>query len=623
MKKSDGPRFWGLFLLMLALWGVFAPPARAGAFTPEQPVLPPARLRSGMKGYLLTVLKGTKPVRLPLEIVSVVPAKEQVKNAILIRMLPSPENKAGGVAQGMSGSPVFVEGKLVGAVGAGWNFSDHTMALVTPIGEMCDIFSRPDRPVGLGGPEEKDTKGIPPIQRAAPRGAAEPSGARETSISGGGLHELGSAGRSSPLMVGGLSGGAVSRLTAVLDVPLEALPYGAGGELLVEDVPFAPGDAVSVLLAWGDVEMAATGTVTATSRDGRFLAFGHSFLERGAVNFPAARAYVHEVIGSRLFPFKIASPVALTGTVTQDRAAGIGGRGGYFTPSIAATLVFRDTDDARGAARVVKNFRVVPDAFLGAKLLEGVYGGLLDDQWGRKGQGTATVTLRVEGRGLTRGWTRTNVFFSDAEIGDAALRESSSIMELFLLQPFKEIFPIGFMLDVSMTQSPRVLVIEDVTVSADARPGDALGVEVTLRPWRRDRVKKRFEVVVPKEAEGVCELVVRGGGTNSLSQLAVDGGWKSIDSFERLLTEMDAVDANNELIVELLYDQTGDKSSQDGRKGKGGKTRSASNLLPEEKEFLSETKARRIKEGTLRISRSDHVVEGLMRRLIDLNEAGE
>jgi hypothetical protein len=619
MKKSGGPRFWGLFLLMLALWGVFAPPARGGAFTPEQPVLPPAGLRSGMKGYLLTVLKGTKPVRLPLEIVSVVPAKEQVKNSILIRMLPSPENKAGGVAQGMSGSPVFVEGKLVGAVGAGWNFSDHTMALVTPIGEMCDIFSRPDRPVGLRGPEEKDTKKkeTPPIQRAALRGALE------ISVPGGEFHEPGSAGRSSPLMVGGLSGAAVSRLTAVLDVPLEALPYGAGGELLVEDVPFVPGEAVSVLLAWGDVEMAATGTVTATSRDGRFLAFGHSFLERGAVNFPAARAYIHDVVGSRLFPFKIASPVALAGTVTQDRAAGIGGRGGYFTPSIAATLVFRDADDARSAARVVKNFRVVPDAFLGAKLLEGIYGGLLDDQWGRKGQGTATVTLRVEGRGLTRGWTRTNVFFSDAEIGDAALRESSSIMELFLLQPFKEIFPIGFMLDVSMTQSPRVLAIEDVTVSADARPGDTLGVEVTLRPWRRDLVKKCFEVVVPKEAEGVCELVVRGGGTNSLSQLALDGGWKSIDSFERLLTEMDAVDANNELIVELLYDQTGDKSSQDGRKGKGGKTRPAFKLLPEEKEFLSETKARRIKEGTLRISRSDHVVEGLMRRLIDLNEAGE
>jgi hypothetical protein len=261
---------------------------------------------------------------------------------------------------------------------------------------------------------------------------------------------------------------------------------------------------------------------------------------------------------------------------------------------------------------------------LGAKLLEGVYGGLLDDQWGRKGQGTATVTLRVEGRGLLPGWARTNVFFSDSEIGNAALRESSSIMELFLLQPFREVFPIGFRLDVSMTQEPRVLAIEDVIVSSDARPGETLNVEVTLRPWRREPVKKHFEVVVPEEAEGTCELLVRGGGTNSLSQIAVDGGWKSIDSFERLLTEMDAVDANNELIVELLYDQTGEKA-RNARRGADGKPaqRPAPSLLPEEKEFLSETKTRRIKEGTLRVSRSDHVVEGLMRRLINVSEAGQ
>jgi hypothetical protein len=131
-------------------------------------------------------------------------------------------------------------------------------------------------------------------------------------------------------------------------------------------------------------------------------------------------------------------------------------------------------------------------------------------------------------------------------------------------------------------------------------------------------VKKHFEVIVPKEAEGSCELIVRGGGTNSLSQIAVDGGWKSIDSFERLLTEVDAVDANNELVVELLYDQTREKN-RGGRNGRPSQ-RPAPSLLPEEKEFLSETKSRRIKEGTLCIARSDHVVDGLMRRLINLSE---
>jgi hypothetical protein len=336
------------------------------------------------------------------------------------------------------------------------------------------------------------------------------------------------------------------------------------------------------------------------------------------VNFPAARAYVHETVSSQAFPFKIASPISLAGTATQDRPAGVGGRAGYFTPSIAATLVFKDADlpaDSPGA-RVEKNFRVAPDAFLGGKLLQGVYEGLIGDLWGRTGQGTATVTLRAEGRGLTQGWTRTNVFVSDSDVGSAAMHEPASMMEMILLQPFGEVFPVGFRLEVTVTQEPKVLFIEDVAVSSDAKPGDKLDVEVTLRPWRRNPVKRRFEVVVPQDATGSCELVVRGGGLNSLSQVAVDSGLKSIDGFQRMLTEISAADANNELIVEFVHDQT-DENDKDKDK------KNTVKLSPEEKEFLSETKARRIKEGTLKISRSEYVVEGMMKRLVNVSGASQ
>ncbi|MDR2137256.1 MAG: peptidase S55, partial [Synergistaceae bacterium] len=470
------------------------------AFIPEHPVLSAEKLRTGMKGYMLTVLKGTKPVRLPIEVVSVIPQKEAVRNFIMIRMLPSPENKTG-LAQGMSGSPVYVGGKLVGAVGIGWNFSDHRMALVTPIEEMCGVFSRPDKPVE-----------VKTIDKSRTGGGKVP-------------YEKFSY-RSLPLMAGGLSDGAAAKLKTRLNVPVEAAPYGAAGELSLAGARFLPGEAVILLLAWGDVEIGASGTVTATSKDGRFLAFGHPFLEWGAVNFPAARAYVHETVSSQAFPFKIASPVSLAGTATQDRPAGVGGKVGYFTPSMAATLVFKDTDLPAGSpgARVEKNFRVAPDAFLGSKLLQGIYEGLIGDLWGRRGEGTATVTLRVEGHGLTQGWTRTNVFVSDSDVGSLAMDEPASMIEMILLQPFEEVFPIGFKMEVTVTQKPKVLYIEDVAVSSDAKPGEKLNVEVTLRPWRRKPVKKRFEVVVPKDAAGNCELVVRGGGANPLSQVAVDSG---------------------------------------------------------------------------------------------------
>ncbi|MDO4785518.1 MAG: SpoIVB peptidase S55 domain-containing protein [Fretibacterium sp.] len=572
-------------VILFLLFACSAPASAAPVpFVPDRPTISVGAVRPGMGGYLLTVLRGTKPVRLPLTVVDVVPQKGEVRSAILVRLLPSPYNRSGGVAQGMSGSPVYIGGRLAGAVGSGWEFSDHNLAMVTPIEDMCAVFSRPERlarPRGLSG-----------------RGTNAPA---------------------APLSVAGLGGGGADRLSRSLGVSVSPTPVGSSEELRVVPGRLSPGEAVAALLVWGDVEVGATGTVTATSRDGRFLAFGHPFLGRGAVNFPVARARIHETVYSQAFPFKLGSPVSLVGTVTQDRAAGIGGRTDFFTPSVSATLAFTDLD--QGGERTVRNVRVVPDPFLGSRLLEGVFTGLLDEVWRRKGQGTMTVNLRIDGRGVENGWTRTNVFFSETDVSSAALREAARIWELFLLQPFADGMPVGFRLEVEATEEPRVLFIEDVAVSSDARPGDSLEVGVTLRPWRRRPVRKEFRLTVPKEATGTCELLVRGGGIQPLPQLALDGGWKSIDGLKRLLTEVGAMDANNELVVELLCDPDTIKAAKEGVRSDD--RRDSPELLPEEREFLSETKARRIGEGTLRISRSDYVVDGLMKRLITVREEEE
>ena len=561
--------------------------AEPGPFVPDDPIVPAAAVRAGSRGHMLTVLKGTKPVRIPIEVVSVVPQKGDVRNAILIRLLPSPNNRAGGIAQGMSGSPVYVDGRLAGAVGIGWAFSDHNLALVTPIEDMCAVFSAPDRPAQV------DSMPAPP--RRPLRSDA---------------FEL-----EAPVAVAGLSEPAAGTLGRALGLSLAVTPVGANEALQVERGRLTPGEAISLLLVWGDVEVAATGTVTATSKDGRFLAFGHSFLERGAVNFPAARAQIHETVRSAAFPFKLASPISIVGTVTQDRGAGIGGRTDFFAPSISASLAFRDADQGR---RLERRFRVVPDTFLSGRLLAGIYAGLLDDAWRRKGPGTMNVTLRIEGRGVQNGWTRNNVFFSDENIAAVALRESARILEAFLIQPFADGMPLGFRLDVEATEEPRIILIEDVQSPAEAKAGEDIEVSVTLRPWRRRPVTRKFSLTVPRDATGICELVVRGGGVHPMPQLSIEGGWKSIDSLKRMLEEIGSLDANNELIVELHSDST-----PQPKKERGEDKRDTPELLPEEKEFLSETKERRIREGTLRIARSDYFVDGMMRRLVTVTPGDE
>ncbi|MCR4819038.1 MAG: hypothetical protein K5841_08800 [Fretibacterium sp.] len=597
-REPGGPRelaVWprravALCLLALCLSAHASWAEAAEPFIPEQPTIPAGALRTGEKGYMLTVLKGTKPVRIPVQVAGVIPQgagvpRGEIRDFILVRILPFRDSRGQtvGLAQGMSGSPVFFRGKLAGAVGRGWEFSDHSLTLVTPIADMCGIFAAENE----GG------------KKAAEKKMA-----------------------ATPITVSGVPASFLSQALggALVEVPVTR------GEPRVEPGRFRPGEAVAALLAWGDVEVAATGTVTATSKDGRFLAFGHSFLKRGKSFYPAARAVIHETVKSQAFPFKLASPASLVGTVTQDREAGIGGRTGFFAPSIPVTLVFRDRDRL---TREERSFRVVADAWLSSKLLEGICAGLVEELWGRKGQGTMTVTLRIEGKGIRNGWTRNDVFFSEEDAGGAALKQSVQIMSAFLTQPFEDRMPLGFRLDVEATEEPRALIIEDVKVPARAKAGEELTVTVTLRPWRGKPITRDYKVKAPEGTSGVCELIVRGGGVHPLPQLAIDGGWKAIDSLDRMLEEIGAMDANNELFVELTSDAIAEAikkaSSKDSKEGKDGEkdAHEEANLLPEETEYLSQTKERRLKEGTLCIYRADRFVDGMIKRLVTVEPGNE
>ncbi len=126
--------FFALVLLILCT-------CAEAAFVPEVPVMTVGELKPGMKGYALTVMKGLEPVRIPVQVVSIIPQNpgKSIKNEILIKFTDNTR-----LAQGMSGSPVYVNGRLIGAIRSGWDFSDHTMALLAPIEDMCRVFDYPD-----------------------------------------------------------------------------------------------------------------------------------------------------------------------------------------------------------------------------------------------------------------------------------------------------------------------------------------------------------------------------------------------------------------------------------------------------------------------------------------------
>ena len=554
--------------------------AGAAQFIPEQPIIPVGELKPGMTGYILTVIKGSEPERIPIKIVSVITQKpgRELSHEILFRIMSRHK-----LSQGMSGSPVFIGGKLAGGVRSGWELSDQTLGLAAPIESMLAVFENETRPY--------------PFTDSLSLANVYISGVRPDNSALAGL------GRSLGLSF------------------LRGMPSGAK-PLVLSAQRLRPGDAVSALLVWGDIEVGAVGTVTATAKDGRFIAFAHALNKIGDVGYPAGKAFIHDTVNSLAFPFKLASSESINGTFTQDREAGIAGRFGVYPSSISAALVFRDLDTHKEDKFI---FRVIADEFMSKELLVKVFAALVEEAWGRKGQGTMSVNLRIDGRAAPEGWARKDIFFSDGKILSEAFKQAEAIIDAFLTQPFTETLPAGFTLTVEASQKPRLLLIEDVKLSADtAKPGETVGVTVTLRGWRMKPTEHSFTMKIPEDAsEGVCELIVRGGSVEPMGQISVEQGWKSINSLQRMLTEFRAADANNELIIEMNADRLTNelKKALSGKQRKRNRnTQRDPDLLPEQEEYLSETKTRRIKEGSLRIFRSDYFIDGMMKRIIHVEK---
>jgi hypothetical protein len=588
-----------LLLGVTAIWTLFFALTASPSAASVQPY-PLESLRPGQVGEARTVIRGEEIVSFPVTILSILPRKGSPSNLILVRAEGPVIDKTGGIAAGMSGSPVFIDGKLVGAIGYGWNFSDHRLGLVTPIEDMRKVWEWPDGdvlrlpdPVSVAAPSSSED--LPACADLVEVTCDDEALAGETS------GDEAAQEKNTPLLADGLSGRAARAIGSRLGVGVETLAgTGGTGDLPVQfDPDLKPGDAIGVMLAWGDVSLGATGTLTELDEEGRFLAFAHPFLNRGAVRFPVTRAYVHGVIPSIQSPFKIGEPRAIIGTVTQDRPQAIGGKLGIFAPSLDVSVTFRDRETG---TEKFKRFHIVNDPFLVAQILPDAVMGILDELWGQIGEGTLESKVTLEGRGLNGEFTRSNIFFSDEDVVKEALGEAETLVGILALNPFREIFPLGIRLDYEVTRKPEVLFIEELTLDEKkVRPGEKVKGTFRLRPYRGKPISRTFTLQVPEKAAGPCEVVVRGGGIAEPGQESLLEGWRSINDLEQLLREVNAAEANNEVIIELRYPST------DPVQG-----------LEEEQELLSEQKNRRMKEGSLRIFKSNFYVEGLMRRSLQV-----
>ena len=313
--------------------------------TPTREFLPLSAVRPGMTGHGLTVFSGTRPERFSVRVIGVLRQFQPQLDIILIQS-DDERLKHSGIAAGMSGSPIYLEGKLAGALAYGWSFAKDPIAGVTPIDNIVRELRRPSRPSPSPAPiaaigDQRAafsdmSPALPPhapsddlrralLQQAWADGDRPALRRLRSSIVGttGVDDRVGPQLQrvSLPLSVAGLGTRAIEDLRGLL-APYGLLPLqasGGGGTVAAStDAGFVEGGAIAVQLARGDVTMNGTGTVTYLEGS-RVAAFGHPMLGVGDVRLPVATAEVVTFLPSQSMSFKMSMPLSVQGSLVQDR----------------------------------------------------------------------------------------------------------------------------------------------------------------------------------------------------------------------------------------------------------------------------------------------------------------
>ena len=613
------------FALPLLAWLLFASAALALETFAVREVTP------GLKGTGYTVVRGTQVEAFDVEILGVLEEAGPGGDLILVRVDGGAIEQTGGIAAGMSGSPVIVDGKLLGAIGYGFEMSDHRFGLVTPAEEMLAVMERARE---LAGASAAAASAAAASDAHAASGEiprwVHVAASREEALHA--ARELGSgewvaAPVATPLVVSGLGGRAMNRLRQAFSgfnlIPVQGAGRAPAG---AEEAPFEAGSALGVQLMRGDIEVTAIGTVTAVDESGVFVAFGHPFLHKGDVRYFTTGAYVLHTIPSLSIPFKLAAPLAPVGTLTQDRAAAIAGHLGDLPPAVQ--LEVRALDADRGKETSLKA-EVVRDPSLFATLaVVGVLEGV-DRALDRIGAGTSKVSFTIEGDGLPEALTRRNMFYSSSDVAAASLGELWEALELIELNEFADPLFTRVAFTIEVNEARRTAVIEEARPAASSvAPGSVVDVHVRLRPYRQDP----FELVVPLSipegiGEGPVSVSVRAGGGDFRAEVPTsleeelegegpsgeedetDEGPTRAESLDNLIREFLERARNNDLVLEFYPNEV---------EGRGRKESSGSQASEEDEEeeepaedgFFDEFDFEAGPEPVRSVHETDYVLQG-------------
>ncbi|MEP7310725.1 MAG: SpoIVB peptidase S55 domain-containing protein [Acidobacteriota bacterium] len=536
-----------------------------GAATPQMSV---SEIRPGMVGVGRTVFEGTRVEEFKVKVLGVI---ENVigtrRNLILARLEGGPLANTGVIA-GMSGSPVYIDGRLIGAVSYALGaFSKEPIAGITPIDEMTDATglseARPrsarlqlDFPLTRENLTTSFRRALNWNRPFADRpddtqfvGAGGVTGVRDDRL-GTLLRPI-----ATPLAISGFEPELAEMLgSAFRDqgfIPTGGGTGGSGAGEMPFEGPLKPGDAVGVNFLTGDLSMGATGTVTHVDAD-RVYAFGHPMYNLGPTEFPMTRAYVYTVLPSLASSLKLSTTGETIGTFLQDRATAIAGRLGPGPRMIPISL----TLEAQRGPKHTFHFSVVSDQLFTPLM---TYAAILETISSYERQ-NGTATYSVRGKARVRNYEDIN--FDNLFSGDQASTGAASYMvapiTYLVANDYEKVELESLDFTIGSSEEPKTATLQRVWID-DPRPraGRTVSLKIALRTFRGEDVVKTLAVQIPSNAGGTLSVLVSDGTRLGQSELRESRLPQQQRNVTQLIRTLNKGRRNNALYVKLLGSDAG------------------------------------------------------------------
>lgn len=584
-------------LVSLCLTGALLVSSVAVAALPE--IIGLKELQPGMWGTGYTVIDASGEIRpFDVQVVGILGDNSKMSaKRILVNLYGPLIEETGGAISGMSGSPIYFNGRLAGALSAGYTDMYPTQRIMlTPIEDMLKIWDYPDtrnktrmpqldlaqmkaeREKFQADQEAKAKEGKEPAEEKAAEEAAAQSEEHEEQAGAEAQDEETAtdeeaeveSGSEAPLehkttyFASGFGAQGLKMLQSKmspLGIQVDYDNTWDNGVSMMSVRPNAvlqPGSPVGVAMSIGDFTFGSMGTVTAVDGN-RVLAFGHSYTHRGNVNYFMTDADVISTIHGPTSGMKLGNVQGIIGRVNQDRQDGIGGILGQFPQTVPVIVTVHDKDTGR---EITYNTMVAYDEEVLAALAPVVVYSSINTTLDRQDASTASLQFSLRSNYGKDGLiSRRNMFYDGGDVAKVAVTELNDILAVILGNKEKEADMLDLKVDVTIDKGRKTAtLVSAVPSKQEVVPGEEITFDTTIKPYRGEKIKLSVPYKVPEHQQpGQLALDVHGGGLVNVAKIllaqqqATEAGAKPAEeepTVDVQLQNMLSSNCNNDIVIE-------------------------------------------------------------------------